>query len=398
MTSSDQAPHDEPARGSAAGEMLSRLPPLTVRGRLARLHERLGIIGVDAAAFVSAANVRWLTGFTGSNGTVVVKTAGEAALITDSRYREQAATQLADAGCREVEVIVTRDSATAAARWLQGATTTGLEDSVSWAEQRSWSAALAEVGENALGEEARLIAITQAVEALRAVKDNAELARIEAAADIADDVLAQHLHLLRPGITEMSMQRTLEDALRSAGADGPAYPTIVASGPNSALPHAEPTDRRMADGDLVIIDMGAAVDGYRSDMTRTFVLGDPHPEAQRLLDAVKRSQQEGVASLRPGVTAASVDAACRSTLEEAGLGDAFVHGTGHGIGLEVHELPAVGAGVETVIERGSVLTVEPGVYVVGFGGVRFEDLLVVVDGGSRNLTKHPKSPSLPRAA
>ena len=394
MTANGSRPQGDCAGDSRATEALRTLPALTVQGRLARLRERLDGLDVDAAVFASAANVRWLTGFTGSNATLVLKTSDETALLTDSRYGEQARAQLGEAGCAQVEVVVARDIAVAASEWLGCAMRVGLEDSVSWAHQRSWCQALADVSAAAGVEGAQLVALTGVVEELRTVKDDAELARIEAAAIVADEALRHCLHLLRPGVSEVSVQRALEDAVRSAGADGPAYPTIVASGPNSALPHAQPTPRRMEEGDLVIIDLGAAVDGYRSDMTRTFVLGDPTPQLERLLDAVTRSQAAGISLLRPGVAAQDVDNACRSVLEDAGLGEALLHGTGHGIGLEVHERPAISAGVQAVLECQTVLTVEPGVYVAGLGGVRFEDLLVVIDGGSRSLTTFPKSPLL----
>ena len=362
------------------------LPPLRVDGRLGRLRRRLEEAGVDAAVISEPANVRWLTGFTGSNGTVVVLGSGGALLVTDSRYAEQAPAQLAGAGCSdEVEVVVARRAAHAAAERLAAVARLGLEDSVAWAEQIRWSEAV----------DASMVPLTEAVEGLRAVKDPAELARMQAAARIADEALAAVGPMLRPGVTEADIQQTLDDAIRAAGASGPAYDTIVASGPNSALPHAAPTDRRLETGDLVIVDVGALVDGYRSDMTRTFVLGDPSAQAAAMLDAVGRSQAAGVAAVGPGVEAGEVDSACRSVLDEAGMGDAFAHGTGHGVGLDIHELPRVASGSETELRPGNVLTVEPGVYFPGVGGARVEDLLVVTDDGCRPLTLYPKTPVVP---
>ena len=374
---------------------LNSLPPLRVDGRLGRLRDRLADSGVDAAVIVEPANVRWLTGFTGSNGTVVVLGSGEALLVTDSRYAEQAPAQLADAGCPdEVEVVVARRAAHAVAERLgvvarlgleDSVARLGLEDTVAWGEQIRWSEAV----------DASTVPLTEAVEELRAVKDPAELARMQAAARIADGALAATEPMLRPGVTEAQLQQALDDAIRAAGSSGPAYDTIVASGPNSALPHARPTDREFQAGDLVIVDVGATVDGYRSDMTRSFVLGDPDEQAETMLEVVGRSQSAGVEAVRPGVKAGDIDGVCRSVIDEAGMGEAFLHGSGHGVGLDIHELPRVSSGSSAVLEPGNVLTVEPGVYFPGVGGVRVEDLLVVTDDGCRALTLYPKTPVVP---
>ena len=385
MNDSSSAPATVPP---TAADALRSLPPLRVDDRLARLPDRLATSGVDAAVIVEPANVRWLTGFTGSNGTVVVLGSGETLLVTDSRYAEQAPAQLAEAGCSEdVEVVVARRAAQAVAGRLDGAARLGLEDSVRWGEQLRWSEAV----------DAEIVPLTETVEKLRAVKDRAELARMQAAARIADEALAAAEPMLRPGVTELQIQQALDDAIRSAGASGPAYDTIVASGPNSALPHARPTDRQLQAGDLVIVDVGAVVDGYRSDMTRSFVLGDPRGRTAAMLQVVGRSQSAGVEAVRPGVEAGEIDGVCRSIIADAGMGDAFIHGSGHGVGLDVHELPRVASGSTAVLEPGNVLTVEPGVYFRGVGGARMEDLLVVTDDGYRPLTLYPKTPvvSLP---
>ena len=361
---------------------LSRLPPLSADGRLARLRERLDGAGVEAVVITEAANVRWLTGFTGSNAAVVVSET-EALLVTDGRYVEQAPAQTEAAGCASgIEVVVSRSAPAVAAARLGDIVRWGLEDAIAWRRQRAWAEAV----------EAETVPLDGLVEELRAVKDEAELARIEAAAGIADEALAAVRGLLRPGATESEVQRAIDDEIRAAGASGPAYETIVASGPNSALPHAAPTDRAMAERDLVIIDAGAAVDGYRSDMTRTFVLGEPHEHAAAMIAAVARSHRAGVDAVRAGVEAGEIDRACRSVLEEAGMGEAFVHGTGHGVGLDVHERPRVFSGSAEVLRPGHVLTVEPGVYFAGVGGARLEDLIAVTDDGCRTLTRSPREP------
>ena len=308
--------------------------------------------------------------------------AGEALLITDARYGEQAPEQLAAGGCdHDVEVVVASRTAGAAAPHLDGIERIGLEDSIAWGEQLRWRAAV----------DAETVPLNGVVEDLRAVKDRAEVARIEAAARIADEALASVEPMLRAGESETRIALALDDAMRAAGASGPAYDTIVASGPNSALPHARPTERRLQNGDLLIIDVGAVVDGYRSDMTRTFTVGAADEWSSRVRQVVTEAQAAGAAAVRPGVAAATVDAACREVIAAAGMGEAFVHGTGHGVGLDIHELPRVAARSEAVLEPGNVLTVEPGVYFAGTGGARVEDLLVVTGTGSRPLTLHPKA-------
>ncbi len=373
-----------------ADDLTANLPPLRVNGRLEQLHERLTAEELDAAVITASANVRWLTGFTGSNGTVVLcasghSDSGQALLVTDARYAEQAPAELTAASCRDdVEVLIERRATTAASR-LEGAARLGLEDSIAWREQLDWSAAV----------NAEIVPLRDTVEQLRAVKNPAELARMQAAATIADEALAAVRPMLRPGVTETQLQQALDAEMRARGASGPAYDTIVASGPNSALPHARPTDREFQAGDLVLIDVGATVDGYRSDMTRTFVLGDPDERTQAMLEAVQRSQSAGVKVVRPGVTGADIDSACRLVLADEGMEDAFVHSTGHGVGLVIHELPTISSSSEAVLTPGNVVTVEPGVYYPGVGGVRVEDLLVVTDGGCKQLTRYPKTPLVP---
>jgi Xaa-Pro aminopeptidase len=229
------------------------------------------------------------------------------------------------------------------------------------------------------------------VEALRVVKDEGELARIEMAADIADVGLAQVKEHLKSEPTEQQFALELDFEMRRRGADRVSFETIVAAGPNAALPHHEPSDRRIVPGELVVVDFGAEVDGYRSDMTRTLCVGKVGaPELLDLLDAVLVAQRAGVRALRPGVSGAEIDSACRDSLERAGYADLFVHGTGHGVGLQIHEAPAIAAGSTDILVEGAVVTVEPGAYISGVGGVRIEDTLVVTATGARALTKSTK--------
>ncbi len=363
-----------------------------VAGRIGRLRERLAGAGADVLVVTTLANVRYLTGFSGSAGIVVVGP-GAALVATDGRYRTQVAEQVEAAGLAgAVEVVVggAQDQRRAVAAAAGGAgRRVGLEaDDVSWAAQRRWAELLAP---------AELVPTSGLVEGLRQVKDAGELDLMARAAAVADAALADVLHLVAPGRSEQEVALALDSAMRRLGAEDRAFETIVASGPNAAKPHARPTERRLARGDLVVVDFGATVGGYRSDMTRTFAVGEaPGPELSAVWSLVARAQAAGVAAVRPGAAAGDVDAACRDMIADAGMAEAFEHGTGHGVGLDVHEAPSVSGGATAILEPGVVVTVEPGVYLAGRGGVRIEDTVVVTDDGCRPLTRFPKEPVLPR--
>jgi Xaa-Pro aminopeptidase len=229
------------------------------------------------------------------------------------------------------------------------------------------------------------------VERLREVKDDGEVDRIEAAASIADAALAALLPMLHDGPSEAEFALALDSEMRRRGASGPSFETIVASGPNGAKPHHRPSTRRVERGELVVLDFGALVDGYCSDMTRTVSVGEPSdPTARRMYEVVRQSQAAGVDAVGAGRKAADVDTACRDVIGAAGWGDRFVHGTGHGVGLDIHEAPAVGSTSADTLAAGNVVTVEPGVYLPELGGVRIEDTVVVTPDGCRTLTASPK--------
>jgi Xaa-Pro aminopeptidase len=235
------------------------------------------------------------------------------------------------------------------------------------------------------------VPVTGAVEELRRTKDEGELARMEEAARIADEALAQ----LRPTLlalpTEEEFGLELDFAMRRLGAAEVSFETIVASGPNGAKPHARPSERRIQPGELVVVDFGALVDGYHSDMTRTVCVGPPNsPLREKMVATVTEAQAAGVAAVKAGVDARAVDRACREVIAEAGWADAFVHGTGHGVGLDIHEFPMINATATATLDAGYVVTVEPGVYLPEEGGVRIEDSVVVTNQGSRRLTNAPK--------
>jgi Xaa-Pro aminopeptidase len=361
---------------------LSVLTPITVEGRDELVRAALaGLVQpCDAIVLSSLTNIRWLTGFTGSNAVAVVGP-DETVLATDGRYTTQAGREMEDSGS-PARLVVDDDPVGAAMERVAPYWTLGLEDSVTWATQARWAGHADEA----------LVAATLLVEELRAIKTPAEVERMQAAAMIVDEVLEESSHLLVPGTSEREIALALDDGMRARGSSGPAYETIVASGPNSALPHARPTERRLAEGDLLIIDAGAVVDGYRSDMTRTFAIGDLPARSEQMVEVVTRSQAAGVAVVRPGIDAGSVDEACRDVISSEGMAELFVHGTGHGVGLDIHELPRVRKGSTAILRPGHVLTVEPGVYDPDVGGVRVEDLVVVTEEGCRSLTRYPKTP------
>jgi Xaa-Pro aminopeptidase len=232
------------------------------------------------------------------------------------------------------------------------------------------------------------------VEELRAVKDDGEISRIEAAAAIADRALAETRPALADRPTEREFQIELDHRMRLLGANDVSFETIVGSGPNGAKPHARPTSRRIEEGDLVVLDFGALLDGYHSDISRTVAVGEPSPTQARMIEVVLAAQAAGVAAVAPGVAASGVDDASRSVIAEAGWADAFLHGTGHGVGLDIHEDPRVNATSAATLRPGHVVTVEPGVYLPEHGGVRIEDTLVVTASGHRCLTNAPKDTSL----
>jgi Xaa-Pro aminopeptidase len=376
-----------------------QLPPMSVVGRLDRLRKKFTDVDADGVAIeallvTTPANIRWLTGFSGSAGLLLVG-AGQAVLTTDGRYRTQSAEQLDAAGVGD-EVTIVVGGVQAQREALAGAAGSaerlGLEaDDVTWAAQRSWAEIFAS---------AELFPTRALIEGLRVVKDADEILRMERAAAIADEGLAAVLPLLAavgsgngssPPLTESRFAAALDHAMRLAGAEDSAFETIVASGENSAKPHARPGGRQIRPGDPVVVDFGAVFDGYRSDMTRTFCVGgEPTGELARVFEVVAESQRAGVAAVRPGTETGAVDQVCRQVIDDAGWGERFEHGTGHGVGLDIHEAPSVGPGSTAILSPGAVITVEPGVYLPDTGGVRIEDTLVVTEDGSRSLTQFPK--------
>lgn len=363
------------------------LPAIGYPARAGLIRAAVGERGVDALAVTDLVNVRWLTGFTGSNGSVALLP-DRTVLVTDGRYRDRAADELEAAGV-EAEVVVgfTHDEQhERLVAAFAGCARVG-------AAARSLSHARWE----ALAAELPLVAADGIVEDARRVKDAGETARISAACRCADAALADVAPLLGDGVTEADVRMELEYRMRRHGADGPSYDTIVASGPDhAARPHHEAGRRRIEEGDTVVIDVGALVDGYHSDMTRSFVIGEPTARQRELYDLLAVVQRAGLDAVAAGVAARDVDATCRSMVVDAGYEEWFLHSTGHGVGLLIHEEPFESPVATTDLRVGDVVTVEPGLYRVGFGGFRIEDLVEVTEGGCRVLTASPKdTPCLP---
>jgi Xaa-Pro aminopeptidase len=334
-------------------------------------------------------NVRYLSGFTGSNAALLVFADGQpAVLATDGRYRTQAAQQAPD-----VELAIER----ACGRHLvgraaaAGARRLGFESHVITVD--GFDALAKELAQSGGTE---LIRASQTVEALREVKDAGEVALLRLACEAADAALTDLVARggLRAGRTEREVGRELEALMLDHGADGVSFETIVATGANSAIPHHRPTDAVLATGDFVKIDFGALVGGYHSDMTRTFVLGKAADWQLEIYQLVSEAQRAGREALAAGASLADVDSAARGVIAEAGYAEQFGHGLGHGVGLQIHEAPGINASAAGTLLAGSVVTVEPGVYLPDRGGVRIEDTLVVAEEASGHtpelLTRFPK--------
>lgn len=360
--------------------------PIEYAGRAHAIRDRLGGAGVEAMAVTDLTNVRWLTGFTGSNGSVALLP-DRVVLVTDGRYRDRAADELGAAGV-DADIVVGFTQAEQHDAFVETFAAVG---SVG-AESRS----LTHARWQSLANELDLVPADGLVEDGRRTKDRGEIARIEFACATADAALAEVAPLLGSGLTEADVRRELEYRMRLHGADGPSYDTIVASGPrHAARPHHEAGDRMIVEGDTVVIDVGALVDGYHSDMTRSYVIGDLTRQQSEIYDLLLDIQLAGIEAVRADVLARDVDAICRDLIAEAGYADWFPHSVGHGVGLLIHEDPFESPVSTAVLRAGDVVTVEPGLYRVGFGGFRIEDLVEVTESGCRTLTASPKDSPCP---
>jgi Xaa-Pro aminopeptidase len=364
-----------------------------IAARLARLRAAIAAAGVDALVVTDLVNLRYLLNHVASAGIAVI-TPNEVRLLADSRYREALrARQESQQACPGLQAhMVSGSYDDALAECLSA-----LEAPAVGFEARHVSVATHEGWRRRLGESAdRLRPTERLVEELRAVKDAFELETLSRSAAALLPVAEVAFATVRPGVAEREVAAAIESAMRHAGYERPAFDTIVASGPNAALPHHRAGDRHIEFGDVVVLDFGGVLDGYCSDLTRTVSVGPPSEEVRRIYAAVLAAQQAAVAAVGPGIDASTVDRAARAVLEQAGLGEAFGHGTGHGLGLEVHEEPRLSrtsAGTTPPprpLQPGMVVTIEPGVYLPGWGGVRIEDDVAVTSDGRAVLTSVPR--------
>ena len=357
---------------------------MSVPNRLARLRSKMVELEVDGFLVSAPENRLYLSGFTGSSGHLLI-TESQATLATDFRYVEQAKSESPD-----YEVLRTRGGTP----WMPdalaelGIRNLGIEAGyMTVAAHSALTSALAE-SENA--PDVRIEETVNVVEQIRAVKDDDELMILERAVEIADRALASVAPRLKPGVTEARIALELEMEMRNLGADGAAFDIIVGAGPNGALPHHRADDTAVRMGDSVVIDMGASYGGYNSDLTRTFYVGNPDDEFLAIYSIVLQAQETAIREAKPGMSGEDVDKIARGVIEEAGYGEEFGHGLGHGIGLAVHERPMVVPTSKDVIQNGMVFTIEPGIYISGWGGVRIEDMVVMESGRARILTGSPK--------
>ncbi|GAA4739917.1 aminopeptidase P family protein [Gordonia alkaliphila] len=355
--------------------------------RRAAVAAALAAHDADAVVVSDLTNVRYLTGFTGSNAAVLIwrDDPSRDRIATDGRYTAQVAEQSPD-----LEAMLARDTIGAL---VERAGAAGTAVRVAFEAD---AVTVGDFGELCTAVEAspvELVPVRGLVQALREVKDAGETALVEAACRIGDEALAALVErgAVAPGRTEREVARDLEWEMYARGAAAIAFETIVAAGPNSAVPHHRPTSDVLAAGDFVKIDFGAVVDGYHSDMTRTAVLGEPAPWQREIYEIVRQAQAAGRAALVPGAALAEIDAAAREVIAASGYGEQYVHGLGHGVGLEIHEAPGIGSAARGTLRDGAIVTVEPGIYLPGRGGVRIEDTLVVSDAGPRSLTNAPRA-------
>ncbi len=323
--------------------------------------------------------VRYLSGFSGSSAALLIAR-GRCVLITDGRYQEQVAAE-----CPDWETEILPPGGRLAEKIGESCRSRGFSR-VGYEPEGVTAGMLDRLRD---GGTTRFVPVDGLVEARRRCKGPEEIAHIESAARIADAALEAAARLARAGATERDIALELELQMRRRGSEEPAFPTIVAAGPHSALPHAQPTDRRLAAGDLVCIDCGATVGGYRSDLTRAWVVGEPDAEQRRVHAAVLRAHDRALALVGPGVISDELNDAAYEELAAAGIGDWWRHGVGHGVGLDIHEPPSLRAKAGTELAAGDVVTIEPGAYRAGWGGVRVEDLVLVTETGARTLSAAP---------
>lgn len=346
--------------------------------RVNKLQAKLEKNEIDALLVTKRENIRYLSGFTGSSGVIVI-TLNSASFITDFRYTEQANDQVKGYDIIELDTSLIKSVADVVSR--ESIKRLGIEqDAMTVGQYRTYEKEV----------DVQLIETSGIVEKLRLIKDESEIKIMKEAAAIADAAYAHIQTFIRPGRTEREVANELEMFMRSKGADSSSFDIIVASGLRSALPHGVASDKVIQTGELVTLDFGAYYKGYCSDITRTLAIGPVSDELRQIYDTVLRAQLAGVEGIRAGITGIEADALTRDIIKEAGYGEYFGHSTGHGLGMEVHEAPGLSFRSDTVLEPGMVVTIEPGIYINGVGGCRIEDDVVITEDGCYLLTQSPK--------
>jgi Xaa-Pro aminopeptidase len=362
----------------------AKLTPMDFRARQSKLREQLATTRFDAILVSHVPNIRYLCGFTGSAGFLLAEGAGSV-FFTDVRYDTQAREEVKGAGV----VMARKALLNAVGEWISGR----------HKRARGWALGI-DAEHMTVAERTKLLELLPSgvrlknapalVERARMVKDDEELGRIRAAVKLGATLFDRALTMLRPGVKEVEVAAEMEYAAREGGAEAMSFPTIIASGLRSALPHGRASGQAIAPGGFVVCDFGVILAGYCSDQTRTVWVGPVTHDARHAYEAVKEAQQAAAAAVRPGIAVGEVDAAARKILRKAGLGRYFTHSTGHGVGLEIHEAPRVAAGRDEILQSGMVITIEPGVYFPGKWGVRIEDMVAVTKDGCEVLTPTSK--------
>ncbi|CAM5204116.1 Xaa-Pro aminopeptidase OS=Ureibacillus acetophenoni OX=614649 GN=SAMN05877842_102136 PE=4 SV=1 [Ureibacillus acetophenoni] len=346
--------------------------------KLAKLRQALVEQNVDAILVTSEYNRRYITGFTGTAGVAIVSQ-NDAVFITDFRYTEQAKKQIQDFRIVKHEKLIVDEISTQVEQ--MGIKTLGFEkDTVTFAAYEDYKTKI----------KADLVPLSGLIEKIRLIKTNEEINIIKVACEIADQAFTHILNFIKPGITELEVSNELDFYMRKLGATSTSFDTIVASGLRSALPHGVATDKVIEKGDFVTLDFGAYYNGYVSDITRTIAVGTPSQQLVDMYDAVLEAQLLALEKVGPNMTGIEADAIARDFLKSKGLGEAFGHSTGHGIGLEIHEGPGLSFRSDTILQPNMVVTIEPGVYLPGIGGVRIEDDILITETGNEVLTHSKK--------
>ncbi|MEC1522707.1 Xaa-Pro peptidase family protein [Neobacillus niacini] len=345
---------------------------------LTQLRDQFDELGVNALLITNGRNRRYLTGFTGSAGVAVI-TKTEAALFVDFRYVEQANSQVEDFSVIQICGTVYEEISKMLDRL--GVTLLGFE-----AEDVTYQI-FSQYKEKV---KAEMVPLTGVIEMLRMIKTKEEIEKIKTAAKIADSAFTRILDFIRPGVTEIEVANELEFYMRKLGATSSAYDIIVASGQRSALPHGVASTKLIETGDMVTLDFGAYYQGYRSDMTRTIAVGEPRAELKEIYNIVFEALSNALAAIKPGITGQEADAFTRDYITEKGYGEQYGHGSGHGIGLDIHEEPFMSPKCNIFLKPGMIVTVEPGIYIPDLGGVRIEDDILITEYGNKIITKSPK--------